>query len=225
MKYFKEIPNIAYPNLEADDNTYVVLKNLMTRSAFLQDIVENTGVFYEYEVKEDETPEIIAHKLYGSVERFWIVLLFNKLMNPFYDFPLNSTQLNSLFESKYGYDAETAQTTLHHYERWVSRAVQLNGVTQTTELDKYVISAYEQDPDTGLATLNPYLPGIGSRTVYESTTEAIDDNYSIATVYSIKSVTVYDYEFDLNEAKRSIKLLDPKYAGRVEAEFKRLMNE
>lgn len=226
MKYFSEIPTTLYPNLETDDNNYVVMKNLMTRSAFLSEIMENAGVFYEYEVKEDETPEIIAHKLYGTVERFWMVLLFNNLMNPYYDFPLSSVQLDSLIQSKYGYDTSTAQTTTHHYERRIKRTVLVNGAEYSSNTETVTISGQEANTTTGLAETNPYLPGTPDTTnTYQTDTDVIDGTTTVVTEYTVANVSVYTYELNENEKKRSIRLLDPKYASRVDAEFKRLMNE
>ena len=226
MKYFKEIPNVAYPNLEADDNNYVLMKNLMTRSAFLTEIMENAGVFYEYEVKEDETPEIIAHKLYGDVERYWIVLLFNNLMNPYYDFPLNSAQLDSLIQSRYGYSAETALTTHHHYERRVKRTVLVNGAEYSSNTETVTISGQEANTETGLAQTNPYLPGTPDTTnTYLTETVAVDATTSVVTEFTIANVSVYTYELNENEKRRSIVLIDPQYVGQVEQEFKRLMDE
>lgn len=225
MKYFQEMPKVSYPDIESDEvSKYRNLTNLLTRSAFLQEIVENTGIFYDYEVKDDETPEIIAHKLYGSVERFWIVLLFNNLMNPYYDFPLNSSQLNSLIQSKYGYNAETAQTTHHHYERRVTRTVQVNGAIYSSNTETVTISGQEANTTTGLAETNPYLPGTPDTTnTYLTETVAIDASTSVVTEYTIANVSVYTYELNENEQRRKIKLLDAEYAGRVEQEFKKLM--
>lgn len=226
MKYLKSLPQIAYPRIENDEPfQYQQLTNLLTRSAFLKEIVENTGIFYEYDVKEGETPEIIADKLYGDVERFWIVLLFNSIKNPYYDFPLTSSELDSLFQSKYGYDAETAQITHHHYERKVTRTVLVAGAEQSSNTDTFIISAKEANSVTGIAQTNPYLPGTPDTTnEYDSITDAIDSTTSVVTTFTIANVSVYTYELNANEARRKIRLLDPQYVGRVEQEFRILMN-
>lgn len=226
MKYFEELPRIAYPDIQSDDvSKYRQLTNLLTRSGFLQEIVENTGIWYDYEVKEGETPEIIADKLYGSVERFWLVLLFNKLHNPYYDFPLDQSQLESYIESKYGYDVTTAQNTHDHYERWVYRTLIVNGVETTTELTTYEISGLEANSETGLAETIAGLPGaFDTNSQYDETTEVIDSTTSVYTAYVYRNVSVYYYENQENEKKRKIKLLDAQYAGRVEQEFKKLMS-
>jgi len=226
MKYFANLPRVAYPRIENDDTfQYQQLTNLLTRSAFLKEIMDNTGIWYDYDVKEDETPEIIADKLYGSVERFWLVLLFNNIMNPYYDFPLNSNQLNDLIQDKYGIDAETAQTTLKHYEKLVRRDTQFNGATVDTAWANTIISAQEADSTTGLATDVVGLPSVGGLVVADSYETVIDSSTSIYTRIIYRALTVYEYEQQENEKRRKIKLLDAQYVGRVENEFKRLMNE
>ena len=223
--YFQDMPRVAYPRMDTDEtNRYITLTNLLTRSAFLQEIVENTGIFYDYEVKEGETPEIIAHKLYGSVERYWIVLLFNKIHNPYYDFPVTSAQLNDLIQSRYGYSAETAQTTHHHYERRVKRTVLVNGAEYSSNTETVKISGQEANTSTGLAETNPYLPGTPDTTnTYLTETVAIDSSTSVVTEFTIANVSVYTYELNENEKRRKIKLLDAQYVNSVENEYKRLM--
>lgn len=227
MKYFRELPQALYPRIENDEaQQYVVLTNLLTRSAFIKEIIDNVGMYYEYNVKEDETPEIIAHKLYGSVERYWIVLLFNNLMNPFYDFPLNSTQLSDFIQSKYGYGVNTAQTTTHHYERRIKRTVLVNGAEYSSNTETVTISGQEANTTTGLAETNPYLPGTPDTTnTYQTDTDVIDGTTTVVTEYTVANVSVYTYELNENEKRRRIKLIDPQYVGQVEQEFKRLMNE
>jgi len=226
MTYFSKFPKVVITDL-TNENSDIILTNIFARSAFLRDILENTSIFYEYEVKENETPEIIAHKLYGSVERFWIVLLFNKLMNPLYDFPLNSEQLDDVIESKYGYSVEDAQSIAHHYEQRITKSVLLNGIVQTSNTFTVTISQYEADPTTGIATINPWLDGLSPDTgvTYDTTTEAIDSSTSVVTTYEYWFVSVYAHEQNENEKKRKIRLLDARYINAVENEFQRLMNE
>lgn len=225
MDYFTELPAILYPNLEENDSTrFVALTNILTRSAFLQEIVDNTALFYEYDVRDGETPEIIADKLYGSPKRFWIVLLFNQLNNPYYDFPLTSEQLNSLIESRYGYDAETAQSTIHHYELRVKRSVLLNGIVQSSNTTVYTISEQMPDPTTGIAIDRGTLPGTADTMVEGDTnTESFGSGVTVSTTRSYWAISTYTYEYEENEKRRKIRLLDKDYVGPVENEFRRLM--
>jgi len=228
MDYFTQIPAVAYPSIENSGASNVVLTNILTRSAFIQEIMENAALFYEYQVKDGETAEIIADKLYGSVGRAWIVLLFNNIQNAFYDFPLVQEQLNALIESKYDMSLATAQSTIHHYEERVTRTILFNGVVQSEEENTYIISSLVQDDTTGVAvsrTINESpLPSIPDTCLDGSTaTATFADGITVVTSTKYCNVTNYTYEFEENEKRRSIRLLDVQYVVNVENEFRRLM--
>lgn len=228
MEYFSQIPKVVYPSLTDDvgENTSIVLTNILTRSAFLREIVSNISLFYEYQVKDGETAEIIADKLYGDVNRAWIVLLFNQLNNPFYDFPLVTEQLHALIVSKYSDTIENSQTTIHHWEEEVTKTVLLNGVPQSVHIDTHIISEQQQNPNTGLAEDRIALPMIADTSLFGDTYTAVfESGISVTTEYRYTAVSNYTHELNENEKRRSIKLLDAAYVGNVEAEFRRLMRD
>jgi hypothetical protein len=190
----------------------------------LQEIVENVSLFYDYQVKDGETPEIIADKLYGDPKRHWIVLLFNKLYNPYYEFPLITEQLNDYIIAKYGQTLAQSQTTIHHYEERVTHAVFLNGMPDSTYTDKYTISALQQNATTGLVEARPSLPSTADTYIIgPSYTENFGSGVTVTNSYEYHAISNYNFEMQENEKRRSIKLLDASYVGNVESEFRRLM--
>lgn len=228
MDYFTHIPTVAYPSLTdgVGENTAILLTNILTRSAFLQEIVTNTALFYDYQVKDGETAEIIADKLYGDVSRAWIVLLFNQLNNPFYDFPLTMEQLHSMITTKYGQTIEQSQTTIHHYEERVTRTIYFNGMPESFSEKTYTISAQQQNSTTGLAEDRPMLPSIADTSLSGgSHTENFGSGVTVTTSYEYSAISNYTYELNENEKRRSIKLLDAAYVGNVESEMRRLMRD
>ena len=228
MDYFTQIPRVVYPSLTdaVGENTAIVLTNILTRSAFLQEIVSNISLFYDYQVKDGETAEIIADKLYGDVNRAWIVLLFNQLSNPFYDFPLIMEQLHAMIEAKYGQTLAQSQTTIHHYEARVTRTIYFNGMPESVSEKVYTISEQQQNPDTGLAEDRIALPAIADTSLPgESYTENFGSGVTVTTSYEYAAVSNYTYELEENEKRRSIKLLDAAYIGNVESELRKLMRD
>jgi len=228
MDYFSEIPKVLYPSLTdvAGENTAIALTNILTRSAFLREIMTNISLFYDYQVKDGETAEIIADKLYGDVNRAWIVLLFNQVNNPFYDFPLVMEQLHAMIEAKYGQTLAQSQSTIHHYETRVTRTVYFNGMPESTEEKVYVISEKQQNPDTGLMEDRIALPNIADTSLPgESYTENFGSGVTVTTSYEYAAISNYTYELSENEKRRAIKLLDAAYVGNVESEFRKLMRD
>lgn len=227
MPYFTEIPRVIYPNLESGDPSQSVqLTNILTRSAFLREIVENTSLFYEYQVKDGETAEIIADKLYGDPNHAWIVLLFNDLMNPYYDFPLIQEQLHDMIEAKYGQTIAQSQTTIHHYEERIKRTTYYLDMVQTVTEDRYTISAQYLNPNTGIVENRPSLPGTADTSIVgASYTEDFGSGVKVIVETTYHAISNYAYELDANEARRNITLLDPSYIGAVQTEFRRLMRD
>ena len=62
--YFSSFPLIIYDSV--GDREFKVVTNLLKRVGVRAKVKTNTLLYDTYDVKEDETPEMIAHKLYGD---------------------------------------------------------------------------------------------------------------------------------------------------------------
>ena len=71
----------------------------------------NTLLFDTYNVKEGQTPEIIADKLYGDPNLHWIVLYVNNITDRYHQWPMTSAQFLSFINEKY-----SDPDSIHHYE-------------------------------------------------------------------------------------------------------------
>ena len=74
---------------------------------------QNTLVFDTYDLREGETPEIIAHKLYGDPTLHWIVLMSNDISDRYHQWPMKAGQFNQYLIDKYGL---AGIDSIHHYE-------------------------------------------------------------------------------------------------------------
>ena len=107
--YFKEFPTIPY---DAEGNgKFKDVKNLLRRVGIRAKVKANTSLYDTYDVKNGETPESIAHKLYGDSELHWVILLLNDVTDRFHDWPMSEAQFIKFVNDKYdNVDA------IHHYE-------------------------------------------------------------------------------------------------------------
>ncbi len=71
-KYFNYFPKTIY-NLD-NSGSLDSITNLTINFSFDKNILENAVLYYEYDVQDGETPEVVAHKVYGSSEKHWIIL-------------------------------------------------------------------------------------------------------------------------------------------------------
>ena len=62
-------------------------------------------------MKEGQTPEIIADKLYGDPNLHWIVMYVNNITDRYHQWPMTSAQFLSFINEKY-----SDPDGIHHYE-------------------------------------------------------------------------------------------------------------
>lgn len=107
--YFKEFPTIPYDS--EGNGKFKDVKNLLRRVGVRAKIKTNTSLYDTYDVKNGESPESIAHKLYGDSELHWVILLLNNVTDRFHDWPMSEAQFLQFVNDKYdNVDA------IHHYE-------------------------------------------------------------------------------------------------------------
>lgn len=113
--YFEKLPFVPYPI----NGTYRVLRDITLNIRFKKEIIENTNIYAEYDIEENETPEIIAEKLYGDPNLYWVIMLFNQRYDYVEDFPMTEWALTEYIQRKYGVGNEYEQHILRgqpHFE-------------------------------------------------------------------------------------------------------------
>ena len=107
--YFANFPVIPYDSVGNGD--YKLVTNLLKRVAVRAKIKTNTSLFDTYNVKEGQTPEMIADKLYGDPNLHWIVMYVNNITDRYHQWPLTTPQFLAFLNDKY-----SNPDGLHHYE-------------------------------------------------------------------------------------------------------------
>lgn len=207
-KYFKYFPKTLYTQTENSADT---VTNIISRFAFENDIVENDSAYYEYEVKDTDTPEIIAGKFYGGPERHWVVLGFNQIVDPQWDWPLDYNTFIKYVDNKYTANAANGQTGLAFAQSETYQYFKV--VTRTNEkfTNNKIIERLEIDSGT-----------FANTSANTFTLAVAGESFIIST--SKETRTYYEYEDLENEKKRTIKLLKPNFVKAVEKEFKRVIS-
>lgn len=199
MQYFNTLPKIIFTDETGNSSVRV---NLMARARVIPEILKNPVLYYTYDIQESDTPEIIAFKYYGDSYRYWIVLFANEILDPQWSWPLSNIQFNAYLQEKYG--AVNIYSTVHHYEKVIT---QIDSVTDTTTISNIQID--QSTYNSLVETTNVYTLPTGSVTVKVTK----------------KALSIFDYENELNESKRNIKILNAAYVPQLESEFKNLMRK
>jgi len=207
MLYFQSIPKIISPDVNGDG---IVLTNIMARTELIPSLFNNPMLFYKYDIQEGDTPEIVADKYYGDSYRYWIVLYANQILDPQWNWPLNNQQFDLYMSKKYSVAANTTnvlsytQSTIKEHRQTIKSTDSLSLVET---VDTFVI-----DEDTF------------NESYISSITYQLPDSL-VSVITSKSTISVYDYELEQNEAKRTINLIDKIYVSELELQFKSLMRK
>lgn len=212
-KYFNFFPKTyyypLYESLSADTVT-----NIISRFNFQKEFKDNSVTYYEYDIQDGDTPEIIATKFYNSAERHWIVLMMNDIVDPQYDWPLDQRTIIQFVDSKYTTNANTSagQTGLEWAQSNVKRYLKIETRTDLSS-GIQVIDKIDVDANTYAnvsVTTNTY---------------SLADGNSLKVDVTKETQTYLDYEIEQNDNKRTIKLLKPDFVATVESEFRRVIGD
>lgn len=127
--YFNKFPDIFYNFRIGGKDQLRVVKDITTNVRFRKAILSSITLFDEYDIREGDTPDIIAAKYYGSSEYHWIVMLCNERFDWSKDFPFSTNDLEDYTNTKYanpngihhrvdsrGYIVSTGGTTVSNYQ-------------------------------------------------------------------------------------------------------------
>ena len=109
MSYFDKFPKIYYD--ANGDGKYKVMTDILSRVKLTANIKENLLEFDYYNVKDGETPEMIAHKYYDDPELHWTILVANEVIDYYSDWPMSVQKFEQFVKDKYG-----NPQAIHHYE-------------------------------------------------------------------------------------------------------------
>lgn len=208
--YFDKFPLVIYDINRSDGRTsqYDLPVNIFVRLKVLTEKLDQVFSYYDYIIKEGETPEILAEKYYGTPEAHWLILMTNNIVDPLYGWPLGYDAYNNYITNKYG-SAATASTTVHHYE--------IIKILEDTNINEIVTHKYEISANAYSSTYSTLPVSKGAPTV-------VSINGQNVNVYEYKNIVYADtYEEELNESKRQIKLIRKEYFNNIKIEFENIM--
>ena len=207
MLYFDTFPLVVASDYK---NNAILLTNLMARVEIIPSLLRNPLLFYSYDLKESDRPDILAHKYYDDSNKYWMILYANEIMDPLYDWPLTSQQFDAYLKNKYSAAAGGDAFVL----TYTTSTVQEYRKTITT-YDSTSLETTSKTVVVDLTTYNSITTG--------SITQTFNSGASVTRTTSKTAVSIYDYEIELNEAKQNIKLINSSYSNQLENDLKTLM--
>ena len=189
--YFRKVPDLAYvsrlPNAKIGD--YIIVKNLFKRGALEPDILENLSFHTLYNIKGDDRPDNVAFDVYGNSNLDWLVLLCNNIINIQNEWPMLQNDFDHFLLDKYGTYANLNAT--HHYE-----------TLEVKNAQKVVIvpKGLQCESDYTVTYFDPYL----------------EQKIDVISADCTTEVTNLQYEEKIEDDKRTIYLLKPRYLSVIQ---------
>ena len=195
--YFKYIPDFDYvsrlPKAQSISD-YLRVKNLFKRTKISQTIFDDLTYFTKYQIIADERPDNIAYKIYGDSNLDWMVMIANNITNLQNEWPLEEQSFYRFLINKYG--SEAGIESVHHYE------------TQ-----KVIDSKEKVIVPKGLEVPSNY-----SVTFLDSGTRTEQIRTNITD-----EITNRQYEEKIQDEKRNIFVIKPRFIGLIIEEMERVM--
>ena len=188
--FFSNVPDFNYVNRSDDgisDGDYTKVKNFFKKAKLREDIIGNIAFFEKFTVQGDDRPDNVANEIYGNPFLDWVVLLANNIVNIQSEWPMSQTDFNTYVTEKYE-NEDTLYNGIHHYEA--------NEVKTTN---------------------NVIIIPSGTRvSVGQSVSYFDNGSQEQVTVTNIAlPVTNFMHEQKINDDKRNIFLLKPRFLNLV----------
>ena len=194
--YFSEVPNFEYVSRlpDAKISDYITVKNFFKRGFLREDIFQNLTFFTKYSISGNDRPDNVAFEIYQDSTLDWLVLMANNIVNIQNEWPLSNVDFDELMLDRYG-SYDTLFNGIHHYETIeVKDARDVKIVNAGLKVESDYSVTFFDERAGQMKTVTPTIP-----------------------------VTNYQYEQKVNEDKRNIYLLQPRYIQVVRDDLEDLM--
>ena len=195
--YFRNVPDFDYVSRlpGAKISDYNKVKNFFKRGFIREDIFQELSFFTKYKIIGDDRPDNVAWNFYQESGLDWLVLTCNNIINIQTEWPLRQTDFDRFLLDKY--ETYEKLNEIHHYE-----TIEI----KTTKGTIIVKEGLQVDSNFTV-------------TYYDDITEKQVTPTKLTT-----SVTNYVYEQKIEDEKRNIFLLKPKYLNIIYDDMDEMMS-
>ena len=234
-EYFKNFPTTQY---KLSNGKWITIKDFFRKSSIEQNAVNQIVNYEFYELEDGERPDVVATKLYGNGDLHWTFLLVNE-MESYFDWHKDTQTFETYLKQKYPGQWLTFADTSSMISQ-TSKFLLGEKITANDGATGNIIKVHPTYKRIGIESTTPFLGGdtvTGSSSGKVATVlDAINQidgvaYYKDATglrknffATGFTSVTIWQDEFDKNDAKRLIKIIKPQYIRKVVQEFDRIMS-
>jgi hypothetical protein len=169
--------------------------NLLSKVSLIREYNKTYEKFYTYVVRDGERADIIAYNEYSDSSLDWVIYLVNEMIDPYSSWVMDYPDFIIYLEEKYGVRAE-----------------KLNTVSSEFSISHYYYKGKAIDTQETISSYNYPM----SKETYAKLNGVQKEGWY--------PKSIFDYENELNESKRTIKMLRSNYVNEFKTQFKDLIN-
>ena len=229
--YFQTFPYTFY-TLDNYKSAQLI-QNILMRVKINDSIKSNLVMFDEYDIIDGDTPEIIAFKFYNNTNLHWLILHMNEILDPRFDFPLDTLKFKSYVSSKY-----SDINGIDYYEDSNENQINGNVTINASSFNNFNVGDVVYNLSSkGIGFITSSLSASskiitvtegGFKTSNEVSNNIMGTNsanLTSTTTITGTAVTFLETEDRANEAKRRIRILKPQFVSFVVKEFEQAMGQ
>lgn len=130
------------------------VRNITQRAVVLNSVYSNPLLYYPYDVRQYERPDNISDRYYNDEYMSWILLLTNKVIDPYYDWYMDQETFEQFLIKKYGSLYSATNKVKYYRNNWYDY---LDPITpqQYLALDDTLFKFYEPVLEDGEVPVSP----------------------------------------------------------------------
>jgi hypothetical protein len=221
MSFFQNFPTAIF---SLNRNEQRIITDIFRRVVFTTP--DNTAVILPYVVLDGETPELVSFKLYGTPLYHWVLLIINEIVDVRTEWPLEDAFITPLVYDKYDFSVFVANPEEYVLGDLVTSSD--GGSFTVTEIADTYIGLRSTVGKTFL-TIQSILTNVTQEFTgtiisvidpeeathhYEDPTTGYQVDFDPSNPL-IEAVSNLDYELRENDAKRTIRVVDPRQIATI----------
>ena len=233
-KYFTNFPEIQY---QLSDGKIVYIKDFFRKSKIEQEAVSSIINYNLYTIPNGDRPDITAAKLYGNSDLHWTFFLVNDIEN-YYDWVKDSQTFERYIDKKYpgqyaiassSTDIVASGTTNNKFllgEKVTSVSSEGRVIEVCPEHNRIAIEGgnfVASEAITGKVSTKSFTP---TSVINHKDGVSYYKNGNLRRNQASSgytSVSLYDDEYERNEAKSKIKVISPDIINNIVRRFEKVM--
>ena len=109
-QFFENFPITYYRFSNTEEP--ILLTHILRRFKFKEYVKSLVSVWDAYLIRDGMSPDAVAYEIYNDPYLHWLILLFNDIVDPFTDWPMDQDVLTKYISKKY-----SDINGIHHYQK------------------------------------------------------------------------------------------------------------